>query len=48
MAKGLLFASFDFSGAHEDGRFHDWRATWSMSRSASARARVPRLRALDR
>jgi hypothetical protein len=23
MAKGLLFASFDFSGAHED-EFHDW------------------------
>src|SRR5580658_7638924 len=23
MAKGLLFASFDYSGAHED-EFHDW------------------------
>src|ERR1700679_2889312 len=23
MANGLLFASFDFSGAHED-EFHDW------------------------
>ena len=23
MANGLLFASFDYSGAHED-EFHDW------------------------
>ena len=23
MAKGLLFASFDFTAAHED-EFHDW------------------------
>ena len=40
MAKGILIAAFDFSGAHED-EFHDWYDSNTSPSASACRASVP-------